>query len=109
MPANAPVFFEFPARGIVQFSFIVAEHHGVDAAYGADSMIAAEYRFAQVAGVGAQLPFMHADRVAKREAAGGHFAAAPSAGASLPLDPSAGFDTLPAHTRNSRSEERRVG
>ena len=98
---RAPVLFELAPRCVVQFALVLAQRFGIRAAQGADAAIAREDLLPQVAGIGAQLPFMHAGGAAKRETSPRHFPAAPSARTALPRDPSTGLGPARAHTRSS--------
>ena len=81
------VFRNSPACRIIEFAHVAPESLRVDPAFGADAFIAIEHFLAQVAGVGTQLPFVHAWIGAKGAAASLHFGAAPAA-------ESARFDAL---------------
>ncbi len=100
--AKAPVFFELLAGGVIEFALVLAQGFGIHAALRADAAIAREDLLAQIAGVGAQLPLMHARRAAKSEATLGNFGAAPAAQTSPPLrHKSTGLGAARAHTRSS--------
>jgi len=101
MAPKAPILFELLAGLVVEFALIFAQLLGIDAAERADSSIAGKDLLAQVAGIGAELPFVDARVAAKSEAIGGHFAAAPAAGAALALDPTTWLGAAGAHTRSS--------
>ena len=101
--ARAPVFFELAAGSVVELALVLAELLRIDAAQGADAAVAREDLLAEVAGVGAQLPFVDAGGGAESEAAFRNGLAAPPAGGRLlgraALDPSTGFRSAGAHCR----------
>lgn len=99
--AAAPLFLELPARGEIQFALVLAEAFSIEAAQGADAVVAGEHLFAQVCGIGAQFPFVDAGGAAEREPPAGNFPTASAARATPPLDPTSGLDTTSAHTRSS--------
>jgi hypothetical protein len=101
LTAAAPLFFELPARGKIQFALVLAEAFSMKAALGTDAVVAGEHLFAQVCRIGAQFPFVDADRAAEREPPAGDLPAAAAAGAAPTLDPTSGLDTTSAHTRSS--------
>lgn len=99
--AVAPVFLELPARGEIQFAFVLAEAFGIEAALGTDAVVAGENLFAQVCRVGAQFPSVDAGGAAEGEPPAGNLPAASAARAAPPLDPTSGLDATGAHTRSS--------
>jgi hypothetical protein len=76
--AQSPGFQKLAARSVVEFAEIAAQGYGIGGALGADAAVAREDLFAEIAGVGAQLPFMDAGLGAKGPAALWYFDAAPS-------------------------------
>ena len=81
--AQAPLLFELLARPPIQLALVLAQRFGIQPALRADSMIACEHLFAQIARVSAQLPLVDAIRAAKCEAAFWNFNAAPPAESAL--------------------------
>ena len=64
--AMAPVPLELAAGGVVELALVLAQGFGIEAALRADAAVAQEDLCAQVAGIGAQLPLMHARVGAER-------------------------------------------
>src|SRR5690242_7342753 len=101
MAAQAPLSFKLTAGCEIQLAFVFAQRFSVQTALGADAAIAGEDLIAQVAGVGAQLPFVHAGGATEGKTAARDRHAAPAAQAALALDPTPGLDSAGAHTRSS--------
>src|ERR1700691_707554 len=85
--AGAPILLELAACGIVELAFILAQSLGIQAALRTDAAVAQKNLRAQVAGIGAQFPRMHASVRAEREAALGDLATAPTAGLPAAIHP----------------------
>lgn len=77
--AQVPGFQKLTSRRIVQLAQIAAQGDGVGATLGADAPVAREDLFAEITGIGPQLPFMDAGFRTEGSAAFWHFDAAPSA------------------------------
>src|SRR5260370_29100830 len=101
VPAAAPLLFESPPRGVIELAFVHPQLLGIDTAFGAHTAVAREYLVAQVAGVGAQLPFMHARGAAERQPTLGNFGAAPAARVAFAGRPTSWPGAQGAHTRSS--------
>jgi hypothetical protein len=77
--AEAPMREERGAAGPSGEAQLAGSSDGVDAAIGADAAIALEYLFANIGGLGAELPLVNAELRAKREAAPRDFEGTPAA------------------------------
>jgi hypothetical protein len=100
-----PIQESFQARGAAQTFELAFGVQAIDAAGGANPVIAYQYFFAKIAWIGAQTPFLHAPSRAKRETSLGDFQAAPAAemaaigafGKVLAAGPAAGHGSLRTH------------
>jgi hypothetical protein len=99
--AVAPLLFKLAARSEIEFALVFAQTLGVEATQGADAAVAGEDLFAEISGVGAQLPLVDAGGTAEGEPPARNYAAASPARTGLPLDPTARLDATGAHTRSS--------
>ena len=103
-----PFFEEVAAGRVVELAHVTAQRGSVHAALGADALIALEHFFAQIARVGAKLPFVNAGVGAESSAAFAYFAAAPAAErtAVSPRSLSSGRRFDPAASLVARREDR---
>ncbi len=99
--AMAPLLFKLPPGVEIELALVFTEALGVQAAGRADTAVPGKDLLPQIAGIGAELPFVHAGRAAEGETAARDLAAAAPARASLALHPPAGLDAARAHTRSS--------
>src|SRR5579859_605380 len=76
---HLPFFQKLPPRPVIQLAKLLAQHFGIDPARRAYAVIAREYLLAQIARIGAQLPFMHAIRRTESPASARDFDRAPAA------------------------------
>jgi len=100
--ADSPEFFELTAGLVIELALVLAKRFGVDAAEGANAAVAGEDLGTEIAGVGAQFPFVDAGFAAKGEAAVRNGGAAPAAETTTALaNPATWLRAARAHTRNS--------